>query len=104
MRTVEDLEKELKKVPWDRLEAFTELCMPELCRLVKPGNEVQAREDGYFCSNCHSQLNEEEAWWHYCAHCLVNFNCCEEDKEPCVVCGERASELVRKTYRKVHQV
>ena len=103
MRTVEDLEKELRKVPWWRIEKFTEAHISELCEIVKPGNEVQTFEEGYFCSNCHSQLSEEESGWHYCACCMVNFDCCEKREEPCVVCGERAAELVRETYWKVHQ-
>jgi len=100
--TVKDLEKELRNVPPGLLEVFTEAHISELCGMVKPGNEVQAFEDGYFCSKCHSQLTEEEAWWHYCAVCLVPFNCCEEAEEPCTVCGERADKPVRETYRKIH--
>ena len=102
IKTAGDLEGELKKVPWYLLEKFTDLHISELCGIVKPGNEVKTFEEGYFCSHCHSQLNEEEAWWHYCAVCLVPFNCCEEDNEPCEVCGERADKLVRETYRRIH--
>ena len=71
----------------------------EICELVKPGNKVLVFQEGYSCSNCKSQLNEEEASWHYCNYCLINFDCCEEMDEPCETCGPKVEELVLKTYK-----
>ncbi len=102
LKTINDLEKELGSVPQNELYKFIELKMPELCRLVKPGNHVELLQDGYFCSNCHSKLNEEEAWWNYCNYCLVNFDCCEKEDEPCDICGEKVAELVLETYKNIH--
>jgi len=103
IRTIGDLEKELKNIPQTELYRFMELAMPELCKLVKPGHKVEVYQEGYFCSNCNSKLNEEEAWWHYCPNCLVNYDCCEEENEPCEVCGSEVEKLVLETHKKLNQ-
>jgi hypothetical protein len=77
--------------------------MHDLCRLVKPGNRVNVFEEGYFCSNCDSKLDDDEAWWHYCPHCLVNYDCCEEVNEPCDICGQKLAKLVLEKYRSLRK-
>ncbi len=103
INTENDLEKELEGVPQTELYKFMDWYMPELCKLVKPGNKVLVFEEGYFCSKCDFQLNDEEAWWHYCSSCAANFDCCEEDNEPCEACGPRVEELVLKAYAKIQR-
>ncbi|RLE39590.1 hypothetical protein DRJ17_00130 [Candidatus Woesearchaeota archaeon] len=100
---MDDLERELRYIPQTELYRFIDLRMSELCRLVKPGHNVEVFQEGYFCSNCNYKLNNEETWWHYCPNCLVIFDCCEEENEPCEICGSEVERLVLESYKKISQ-
>ncbi len=100
INNLDDLKKELKNISsYSQLYRFIELAMPELCRLIKPGYRVEVYQEGYFCSNCGNRLNDEQAGWNYCPYCLVNYDCCEEENEPCEVCGPEIEKMVLKLYK-----
>jgi len=102
VRTIADLEMKLKDVHPLELDRFVQWYLSDVCRLIKPGNQLLLTEEGYYCSACKEEVPEDKSGWVYCTNCTVSLNCCDELDAPCDVCGPKAEDLIRDTYRKLH--